>query len=123
MVLRRNSIPIREIGISAISSPREIITCTKMDFKKHSQLNFGKYVEVHDGPTHKEGIKTCTLICGALGPTGNLQCTYKLTNNKIGTKPKKRSKTCIPIPDAVNIERSAKYYHKKTKLYWKHIRA
>ena len=91
MVLWRNSIPAWKKGISAIYSSREIITGMKMDFKKHCQLDFGEYVEVHDEPTPTV----------ALAPTDNLQGTYKFMDTNTDMKLKKRLWTCITMPDAV----------------------
>ena len=70
--LGRNAIPAWETGISAIYSPRDIITRMKMDYKRHCKLDFGKYVEVHDEPTPTNEMMSCTRPCAALGPTGNL---------------------------------------------------
>ena len=109
MVLWRNAIPAWKTGILAIYPPGEIITGMKMDFKKHCKLNFGKYIEVHDKPTPTNGMKFCTRSCVALGPTGNLQDTYKFMDINTGMKLKKRSWTCIPISDSVigKLERRA----------------
>ena len=72
-----------------------------MDYKHHCKLDFGKYAEVHDEPTPTNGMKSRTRPCVALGPTGNLQGTYKFMDINTGMKLKKRSWTCIPMPDLV----------------------
>ena len=87
--------------ISAIYSPREIITGMKMDYKRDCRLEFGEYVEVHDKPTPTNGMKSCTGPCVALGPTGNIQGTYKFMDIKTGIKLKKRLWICIPMSDSV----------------------
>ena len=90
-VLWINAIPIWETGISAIYSPREIINGMKIDFKKHCKLDFGKYVEAHDEPTPTNGMKSHIIPCVALGPTGNLQGTYKFMDINTGMNLEKRS--------------------------------
>ena len=90
-----------ETGIPAIYSPREIITGMKVDYKRHCKLDFGEYAEVHDEPTPTNGMKSRTRPCVALGPTGNLQGTYKFMDINTGMKLKKRSWTCIPMSDSV----------------------
>ena len=92
-----NDIPAWETGIPVIYSPCEIITGMKMDFKKHCQLNFGEYVEVHDESTPTNRMKSRMRPCVA----GNLQGTYESIDINIGMKLKKRSCTCIPMHDVV----------------------
>ena len=85
----------------AIYSPREIITGMKMDYKRHCRLSFGEYVEVHDEPTPTNEMTSRMRPCVALGPTGSLQGTYKFMDINPGMKLKKRSWTCILMPDSV----------------------
>ena len=52
-----------------------------LDFKKHCQLDFGKYVEIHGEPSPTNGMAARTQACIALGPTWNLQGTYCILQN------------------------------------------
>ena len=72
-----------------------------MDSKKHCKLDLSEYVEVHDEPTPTNGMKFRTIPCVALGPTDNLQGTYKFIDINTGIKLKKRSWTYIPISGIV----------------------
>ena len=101
IALWRNTIPAWETGILAIYSLREMITGMKMNFKKQCRLDFGKYDEVHNEPTPTNSMKSRTRLCVDLGPTGNLQGTYKFMDINTGMKLKKRSWACIPMPDSV----------------------
>ena len=46
-VLWLNAFPVKS-GISDKMSPRAVVTCTNLNWKKHCQLTFGTYCEVHD---------------------------------------------------------------------------
>ena len=100
MIFWRNTIPAWGAGISAVYSLHEILTGMKMNFKKYCRLDFGKYVEVHDRPTPTNSLKSHTKLCVALGPICNLQGTFKFMDIITCMKLKKRSWTCIPMPDS-----------------------
>ena len=54
-------------------SPITLMTGIKLDNKKHCQLTFGYYVQLHKEPTPTNSPAARTIGEIALGPTGNLQ--------------------------------------------------
>ena len=100
VVLWRNAFPAKR-GISMEFSPREILTGTCLSFKKHCKLDFGEYVEVHDEPSPLNGMISDTRAFIALGPTGNLQGTYKFLDVNTGKVLKKCAWTAILMPDSI----------------------
>ncbi len=64
-------------GVSETLSPRKILYRHKLDFAKHCRLPFGTYCEVHKEPMPTNSMVTCSTPAIVLGPTGNLQGTYK----------------------------------------------
>jgi hypothetical protein len=83
-----------------------------LDFKKHCWAPFGLYCEVHDEPAPTNNMVSRATPAIVLGPTGNLQGTYKFFNLLMGLKIKRRSFTPYPMPDSVI--RTVKRYAKKT---------
>jgi hypothetical protein len=67
-------------GVSAVYSPREIVTGMKMEYAKHCKARFGAYVEASDDPTITNTLQARTSPCIVLGPTGNLQGSVKCYN-------------------------------------------
>jgi Reverse transcriptase (RNA-dependent DNA polymerase) len=88
-------------GVSTNLSPRSIMTGIQFDFKKHCQLQFGSYVQAHEepSPTNTQAARTVGAIC--LGPTGNLQGSYKFLNLRTGKRITRRSWTHLPMPQEV----------------------
>lgn len=58
-------------GIGSLSSPCTLVTGLDVDFKKHCQLKYGKYVQTHE--EHDNSLATWTIGAIALWPTGNEQ--------------------------------------------------
>ena len=75
-VLWLNAFPAKN-GVSGTLSPRAIVARTKLKWSKHCRVPFGTYCKVHDekDPTNDNIPRTHEAI--ALGPTGNLQGSYK----------------------------------------------
>ena len=71
-----NAVPAPE-GISQIFSPREIVTQTKIDFKKDCRAQFGLYVEVSTDAIVTNDTMPGTHECIVLGPSGNWQGSTK----------------------------------------------
>ena len=71
-----NSFPVKG-GISQKYSPRELITRRRLDAKLHCKAEFGAYCEVHDEPSPSNTMQRRTHPSICLGPTGNLQGSYK----------------------------------------------
>ena len=57
-------------GISD-QSPRYIITGHTLNFQRHTRLELGAYVQMHEEHDNSMGPRTLGAIC--LGPTGNQQ--------------------------------------------------
>ncbi len=67
-------------GVLETLSPREIVMRHKLDFAKHCRALFGSYCKTHDKPVPTNTIVTRSTPAIVLGPTGNLQGTYKFFN-------------------------------------------
>ena len=103
-------------GVSETLSPREIVYRHKLDFAKHCKSPFGTYCEVHDepAPTNTMVMVTCSTPAIVLGPTGNLQGTYKFLSLVTQKKVKRCAFTPYPMPDLVI--RKVEAYGKSTAL-------
>ena len=96
-----NSFPVKG-GISQKYSPREIITRRQLDAKLHCQVEFGSYCEVHDEPTPSNTMQRRTHPAICLGPTGNVQGSYKFFCLTTGQLLVRRRWTPMPgIPTTV----------------------
>jgi hypothetical protein len=91
-------------GVSGNISPRGILTGTQFDYTKHCKIPFGSYVQTHEEPdiTNTQAARTGGAIC--LGPTGNLQGSFKFLNLRTGRLITRRNWTSLPMPNEV-IER------------------
>ena len=85
IVLWLNAFPVK-LGISMIYSPRELLVCWKLDYKKHDcRVLLGSYCKVHEEPVPTNTMVAHTHTCIALGPTENLQVSmqfYCLTTGR-----------------------------------------
>ena len=113
VVLWLNAFPAKS-GVSETLSPREIVYRHKLDFAKHCKSPFGTYCEVHDEPTPTNTMVTRSTPAIVLGPTGNLQGTYKFFSLATGKKVKRRAFTPYPMPDSVI--KKVEAYAKSTAL-------
>ena len=84
-----NSFPIRN-GVSEHLSPREIVTGHKLEFDKHCQLEYGKYVKTHE--EHDNSMSSRTTGAIALRPTGNSQGGFYFMSLSTGKR------LAIPVP-------------------------
>ncbi len=100
VVIWLNAFPAKS-GVSETLSPRGIVFRHKLDFAKHCKLPFGTYCEVHDKPTLINTMVTRSTPAIVLGPSGNLQGTYKFFSLAMGKKVKRRAFTPYPMPDSV----------------------
>ena len=73
-------------GVSETISPRKIITGQQMDYMKHCLLPFGAYVQTHEEPNPTNSLQARTIGAICLGPTGNLQGSYKFLNLRTGKR-------------------------------------
>jgi hypothetical protein len=100
--------------VSETLSPCKIVYRHKLDFAKHCKLPFGTYCEVHDETTPTNTMVTRSTPAIVLGPTGNLQGTYKFLSLVTGKKVKQCAFTPFPMPDLVI--KKVKAYGKSTAL-------
>jgi hypothetical protein len=100
VVLWLNAFPSKS-GISETLSPREIVLRHKLDFKRHCRAPFGSYCEAHDELEPTNNMVSRSMPSIVLGPTGNLQGTYKFFSLVTGKKIKRRRLTRYPMPDSV----------------------
>jgi len=100
VVLWLNAFPANS-GVSETLSPHEIVYQHKLDFAKHCKSPFGMYCEVHDDPVLTNTMVTRSTSSIVLGPTGNLQGTYKFLSLATGKKVKRHAFTPYPMPDSV----------------------
>jgi hypothetical protein len=88
-------------GISQTISPRELLMCWRLDYKKHCRVQPGIYCEVHDEPVPTNTMAWRAHEAIALGPMGNLQGSVKFYCINTGRVLKRRSFTLMPMPDWV----------------------
>ena len=103
VVLWLNAYPTKS-GVSDTLSPREIILRQKLDFKQHFKARFGAYCKAHDKHTPSNTMVSRLTPAIVLGPTGNIQGTYKVFNLRTGKKIKRRKITVMLMPDTVIAE-------------------
>jgi hypothetical protein len=89
-------------GVSAVQSPRRIMTGQQADYLVHCQLEFGEYVQVHE--SHDNSMLTRTTGAIALRPTGNAQGGYYFMSLTTGKRLNRYAWTALPMPGEV-IER------------------
>ncbi len=84
-VMWMNSFPVKS-GISKKWSPGKLVSRHKLDAKLHCRSPFRSYCEVHVDPniTNTLDARTKWAIC--MGPTGNLQGSYKFLSLATGKK-------------------------------------
>ena len=108
-----NAFPTKS-GVSETLSPRKIVNLHKLDFAKHFKSPFEMYCEVHDEPTPTNTMATRSTPAIVLGPTGNVQGTYKFLSLATGKKVKQPAFTPHPMPDSVI--KKVQVYGKSTAL-------
>jgi len=99
-VMWMNSFPVNS-GISEKWSPREIVSRHKLDAKIHCKVPFGAYCEVHVNPDIMNMMEPRTKWGICLGPTGNMQGSYKFLSLSTGKKVTRRKFTEMPVTDSV----------------------
>jgi hypothetical protein len=89
-------------GVSAVQSPRRIMTGQQVNYGLHCQLVFGEYTQVHK--SHDNSMLTQTTGTIALRPTGNAQGGYYFMSLTTGKRLSRYAWTSLPMPGEV-IER------------------
>ena len=64
-------------GLSAVISPKTIMSGEQLDYRKHLTLQIGQYCQVHEEENPRNSQLSRTKGAIALGPSGNLQGGYK----------------------------------------------
>lgn len=96
-----NAFPVKN-GISQKWSPRELLRRHRLDATRHCRAEFGAYCEVHDEPTPSNTMQRRTHAAICLGPTGNIQGSYKFLCLSTGRKLIRRNFTVIPgVPQTI----------------------
>ncbi len=98
-VMWMNTFPVK-LGISKKWSPRELISCHKLDAKLHCKTPFGAYCEVHTDPDITNTMEPRTKWGICLGPTGNMQGSYKFMSLSTGKKIIRRKFTEMPMTES-----------------------
>ncbi len=88
-------------GVSKMLLPCKIVYRHKLDFTKHCKARFGTYCKAHNEPTPKYMMVTRSAPGTVLGPTGNLQGTYKFFKTITGKKIKQQKLTAYPMPESI----------------------
>jgi hypothetical protein len=100
VVLWLNAFPTKS-GVSETLLPCEIVMRHKLNFTKHCKAQFGSYCEAHDEPVPTNTMVTRSTPATVLGPTGNLQGTYKFFSLETGKMIKRCKLTAYPMQDSV----------------------
>ncbi len=100
-VMWMNSFPVKS-GISKRWSPREIVSRhRRLDAKLHCKVPFGAYCEVHVDPDITDTMEPRTRWAICLGPTGNMQGSYKFLSLMTEKKVTRRKFAEMPMTDSV----------------------
>ena len=67
-------------GMSNILSPRTIMMGMQLDYKNDCRLPFSAYVQAHKEPMPTNSQEAQTMGAISLGPTRNIQGTFKFVN-------------------------------------------
>jgi len=99
-VMWMNSFPVNS-GISEKWSPREIVSRHKLDTQIYCKVPFGAYCEVHVDPDITNMMEPRTKWGMCLGPSGNMQGSYKFLSLSTRKKVTQRKFTEMPMTDSV----------------------
>ena len=88
-------------GISVEFSPREIVTCHKIDMKKDCRAVFGTYVEASKYADIINTMANRTHSCLALGPSGNLESLVRCFDLIMGKVIVRWTTKVLPIPERI----------------------
>ena len=100
VVLWLNAFPVRNI-IFKKHSPRLIVICNKLNWKQHFKMPFFTYCEVPDELDPSNDMTPRTHKGIAIGPTGNIQGTYKFFCMNNDLIPRIQNFTKFNMPDSM----------------------
>jgi hypothetical protein len=86
-------------GVSDVMSPRTIMTGKTIDYKRHCQIMFGAYAQVHE--EHDNSLQTRTTGAIALRPTGNEQGGMYFMSLETGRRLNRGHWNELPMPKDV----------------------
>ena len=92
----------------------KIVYRHKLDFAKHCKSPFGTYCKVHDEPAPTNTMVTRSTPAIVLGPTRNLQGTYKFLS--LVTRKKVKRQAFMPYPMSDLVIKKVEAYGKSTAL-------
>ncbi len=99
-VMWMNSFPVK-LGVSERYSPRELVSRHKLDAQLHCKTPLGAYCEAHTDPNIKNTMEPRTRWGICLGPTRNLQGSYKFMSLTTGKRIVRRKFTELPLTNSV----------------------
>ncbi|KAL7460774.1 hypothetical protein ACHAXS_001215, partial [Conticribra weissflogii] len=99
-VMWLNAVPSKN-GVSKDYSPREIVVRQKLNYKNHCCVPFGAYCEVFEDRERTNTMASRTREAISLGPTGNMQGTYKFMCLSTGRIIKRRQFKELPMPTSI----------------------
>jgi hypothetical protein len=89
-------------GVSPTLSPQTILTGLNVGCEKHFRILFGGYAQVYAEPKPTNDALLLRTVGGiSLGPTGNIQGTYKFLILLTGCLIQARSFTPLPMPSNI----------------------
>ena len=89
-------------GVSKVMSPEAIIKGREMNVALHCRIPFGGYAQVYARQVNTNNVMVSRTVGGiSLGPTGNMQGTYKFISLETNRIIKGRKFTVLPMPDDV----------------------
>jgi hypothetical protein len=95
-----NSFPVKS-GVSEKWILRDLISRHQLNAKLHCKTPFGAYCKMHTGPDITNTIEPRTKWGVCMGPTGNLQGSYKFMSLTNGKKISWHKCTEMPMTEAV----------------------
>jgi hypothetical protein len=99
-VMWMNAFPVKS-GVSEKWSPRKLISRHKLDAKLYCKAPLGAYCEVHTDPDIMNSMEPRTKWGICLGPTGNMQGSYKFMSLSTGKKIVRCKFTEMPMTESV----------------------
>jgi hypothetical protein len=94
-------------GISPDYSPRKIILCHRLLYKRHCRAPFGAYYKTHEDNMPTNSMHSRALPAIRLGPTGNFQGSYNFLNLVTGLVIKRCALHEIPAPASIIVRVTA----------------
>ena len=97
------------------TSPRELITQRKLDYKRDLRFAFGEYVQAYNPHVDTRSLQARTDGAIVLLPTNNIQGSVKLLNLRTGSVITRDQMYSVPIPGEVieHMNRMAAKYQRR----------